>query len=70
MSRVTIDGPTGTLRIGGGKVFPLGLSNAPPLGGKTPAGKDGLKELADWICPGVEEEGVAQAIEAYLDSRA
>jgi len=33
-------------------------------------GDRGLKELADWICPGVEEEGVAQAIEAYLDSRA
>ena len=47
MSRVTIDGPTGALRIGGEKVFPLGLSNAPPLGGTTPGGKDGLKELAD-----------------------
>jgi len=33
-------------------------------------GDDSLKELADWVCPGVEEEGVAQAIEAYLDSRA
>ena len=33
-------------------------------------GDEVLKELADWICPGVEEEGVAQAIEAYLDSRA
>lgn len=33
-------------------------------------GDDRLKELADWICPGVEDEGVAQTIEAYLDSRA
>ena len=33
-------------------------------------GDDGLKELADWICPGPEDEGVAQAIEAFLDSRA
>ena len=33
-------------------------------------GDDGLKELADWICPGVDDEGVAQAIEAFLDSRA
>jgi len=32
-------------------------------------GDDGLKELADWICPGPEEEGVAQALEAFLDSR-
>jgi Cof subfamily protein (haloacid dehalogenase superfamily) len=29
-----------------------------------------LKERADWICPGPAEEGVAQVIEAYLDSRA
>ena len=28
------------------------------------------EEARDWICPGVEEEGVAQAIEAYLDFRA
>ena len=33
-------------------------------------GADVLKELADWICPGPEDEGVAQAIEAFLDSRA
>ena len=31
-------------------------------------GDDILKELADWICPGPEDEGVAQAIEAFLDS--
>jgi Cof subfamily protein (haloacid dehalogenase superfamily) len=30
---------------------------------------DGLKAHADWICPGVEDEGVAQVLEAYLDSR-
>ena len=29
-------------------------------------GYDQLKARADWICPGPEEEGVAQAIEAYL----
>ena len=28
------------------------------------------EELADWICPGPEDEGVAQVIEAFLDSRA
>jgi hydroxymethylpyrimidine pyrophosphatase-like HAD family hydrolase len=33
-------------------------------------GDDVVKELADWICPGPEDEGVAQAIEAFLDSRA
>jgi hypothetical protein len=47
VSRVTIDGRTGALRIGGEKLFPLGVSNGPPLGGKTPDGKDGLQELAD-----------------------
>ena len=47
MSRVTIDRATGSLRIEGQKVFPLGLSNPPPLGGTTPAGKDALQELAD-----------------------
>jgi Cof subfamily protein (haloacid dehalogenase superfamily) len=31
-------------------------------------GDDALMKLADWICPGPEDEGVAQAIEAFLDS--
>jgi Cof subfamily protein (haloacid dehalogenase superfamily) len=29
-----------------------------------------VKELADFVCPSVDEEGVAQVIESYLDSRA
>ena len=29
-----------------------------------------VKALADWVCPSAEEEGVAQVIEALLDSRA
>ncbi len=29
---------------------------------------DELKARSDWICPGVAEEGVAQALEAFLDS--
>jgi Cof subfamily protein (haloacid dehalogenase superfamily) len=29
-----------------------------------------VKAVADFICPSVDEEGVAQVIEAYLDSRA
>jgi Cof subfamily protein (haloacid dehalogenase superfamily) len=28
-----------------------------------------VKEIADFVCPSVEEEGVAQVLEAYLDSR-
>jgi hypothetical protein len=47
VSRVTIDGPTGALRIAGKKVFPIGLSNPPPLGASTPGGVNGLKEVAD-----------------------
>lgn len=31
---------------------------------------DALKARADWICPSAEGQGVARAIEAYLDSRA
>ncbi len=31
---------------------------------------DLVKELADFVCPSVDDEGVAQVLEAYLDSRA
>jgi Cof subfamily protein (haloacid dehalogenase superfamily) len=31
---------------------------------------DALKARADWVCPSAEVEGVAQVLEAYLDSRA
>jgi Cof subfamily protein (haloacid dehalogenase superfamily) len=30
---------------------------------------DRVLEVADWVCPSAEEEGVAQVIEAVLDSR-
>ena len=33
-------------------------------------GNAALRERADWICPGPEDEGVARVIEAFLDSRA
>lgn len=46
MSRVTIDRATGALRVGGAKVFPLGLSNPPPLEGRAPNGNEALKEVA------------------------
>lgn len=42
---VSID-PTGVLDIDGGKLFPLAVSNPPPLGGKTPDGRDAFAELA------------------------
>ena len=28
-----------------------------------------VKEVADFVCPSVDEEGVAQTLEAYLHSR-
>jgi hypothetical protein len=45
MPKVTIDG-TGALVVGGEKVFPIGLSNGPPATSKTPAGRNGLEEVA------------------------
>jgi hypothetical protein len=44
--RVAID-TTGALVVDGKKVFPLGVSLPPPVGGKTPDGKDAWKELKD-----------------------
>jgi len=46
MSAVGIDKGTGVLLVDGQPVFPIVLSNPPPLGGKTPSGTDGLAELA------------------------
>jgi hypothetical protein len=46
MARVTIDPTTGALVIGGGKAFPIVLSNPPPLGKRAPTGKAGLAEVA------------------------
>ncbi|TML58772.1 MAG: hypothetical protein E6G18_10170 [Actinobacteria bacterium] len=45
MSTVAIDS-TGCIVIDGQKVFPIGLSEAPPLGGKTPDGRDAWAEVA------------------------
>jgi len=46
MAKVTLDG-TGVLSVAGKKLFPLGLSNPPPLGKKAPSGKQGLAEVAE-----------------------
>jgi hypothetical protein len=43
---VAIDGETGALVVGGEKVFPIGLSNPPPPRSTTPAGRNGLEEVA------------------------
>lgn len=43
---VAIDAGTGVLVVDGEKLFPIGLSKAPPLGSQTPAGRNGLEEVA------------------------
>jgi hypothetical protein len=45
MTTVTLD-PTGVLRIGSRRHFPIGVSNPPPVGSQAPSGKNGLAELA------------------------
>jgi hypothetical protein len=46
MSVVGVDRATGALVAEGRKLFPIILSNGPPLGAKAPNGKDALAELA------------------------
>src|ERR687883_2073947 len=67
MTSVTVD-PTGALVIDGHKVFPLGLSKPPPVGGKTPDGRDAWQELkaggasfvrtgrANWDAPQIDAQ--------------
>ena len=38
--------PSGGLKVAGKTLFPIGISMPPPIGGKTPAGRDGFEELA------------------------
>jgi hypothetical protein len=71
MSTVTI-GPTGALLVGGSPHFPIVLSNGPPPGGTTPAGRNGLAEVASagvsfvrtggagWALPGIDSQLAAQ----------
>jgi hypothetical protein len=47
VSRVSVDRPTGALRIDGAKAFPIGLSNPPPTGGRTADGRDAFQEIAE-----------------------
>ena len=66
--------------MGGEKVFPLGLSNGPPVGGKTPDGKDAWGEIAqagtvfirtgrgDWALPRLAEQVAEER--ANLDAAA
>ena len=74
MSTVTVERTTGILLVDGKRVFPIVLSNAPPLGGKTPSGRDGLAELAaaganflrtgraDWSLERVDQQIAAERV--------
>jgi hypothetical protein len=46
VSVVTIDASTGALVVDGQKLFPLGLSDPPPLGAEAPGGHDAWAEIA------------------------
>jgi hypothetical protein len=46
VTSVSIDGTTGALAVNGAPFFPIGLSNPPPSASKTPAGRNGLDEVA------------------------
>ena len=63
--RVTIDGATGSLVVGGKKFFPIGLSNPPPPGSKTPNGVDGLKEVrgngVNFVRTGIQDWAIGGA---------
>lgn len=80
MSVVAIDGSTGCLEIDGRKVFPFGLSNPPPRGGKAPGGNDGWAEVAgagvnfirsaqvDWNLQQIDAQVAAEGV--WLDAAA
>jgi hypothetical protein len=63
MSTVAI-GATGSLVIDGQEVFPIGLSEAPPLGGKTRDGRDAWAEVAsggvNFVRTGLRDWGLQQ----------
>jgi hypothetical protein len=46
MARVVIDTATGDLLVGGRRVFPLGLSDPPPVGSVAPSGLSARSEIA------------------------
>jgi hypothetical protein len=80
MSVVEVDRATGVLVVAGQKVFPIVLSNGPPLGAKTPAGEDALAVLAaggasfvrvgeaDWNAGTVDQQ--IAAVREVLDAAA
>ena len=64
VSSVTIDGATGSLLVGGNRLFPIVLSNPPPPGGTAPSGRNALAEVAasgvSFIRTGIADWSAAQ----------
>jgi hypothetical protein len=72
VSVVRVDRATGTLAVEGRKIFPLVLSNGPPVGAKAPSGEEGLAEVAagganflrvgrhDWSLESIEQQIAAE----------
>jgi len=74
MTASTIDPATGNLLVNGQPVFPLGLSDPPPLGSTAPNGRDAWAEIASagagyvrnytvWKRAGLDEQLIAVAQE-------
>ena len=47
MTRTAVDEATGDLLVGGKRVFPIGLSDPPPVDGTAPSGRPAWAEVAD-----------------------
>ena len=72
MSVVAVDRATGALVLEGRRLFPLVLSNGPPVGAKAPSGQDALAEVAagganfirvgrhDWSLESIEQQLTAE----------
>ncbi len=77
MTTSSVDPATGNLLVGGEPVFPIGLSDPPPLGSTTPSGADAWAEVASagvrflrnytvWTSDGLAEQliSVGQELDA------
>jgi hypothetical protein len=77
MTRTSVDPATGNLLVGGTPLFPIGLSDPPPLGSTAPNGSDAWAEIAQagvrfvrnytvWTANGVAEQliSVGQELDA------
>ena len=69
---MAIDRVTGALLVGGEKLFPIGLSNPPPPEAKTPAGRNGLEEVAangvNFVRTGIGDWSV-EFVEGQIDAQ-